>query len=174
MAKSKSAPNVDIAKEVEAAAKALKPAADRLAKALKGLDPAALPQGAAADLLYQLRAVKSMVPNLAAPFDDALSPAVKALEEHFIQTLAADQASGVQGASARVQVTESVVPVVDTQGDGWAKLYAHIKKTGAFELLNRALNREAVRERWDAKKQIPGVTAFHAKRVSCTKLGKAK
>lgn len=168
--KQRSAPSVDILKEVEAARKALAPAAKRLAKALGSLDPKAIPVGARADLLYELRAVKGMVPALAAPFDDAVTPAVKALEEDFIQTLMVGEASGVQGATARVQVTESAVPVVEPEG--WPKLYAYIKRTGSFELLNRAVNREAVKERWDQKKQIPGVTAFHAKRVSCTKLGK--
>ena len=51
------------------------------------------------------------------------------------------------------------------------KFYAHLKKTGDFELLNRALNRAAVNERWAAHKQVPGVGKFHVKKVSCTKLG---
>lgn len=67
---------------------------------------------------------------------------------------------------SRVQITENSVPVVAD----WTKFYAHIKKTGSFELLNRAVNRESVKERWELKKQVPGVTAFHAKKVSCTVL----
>jgi hypothetical protein len=169
MAKAKSI-SVDMLKEVETARKALAPAARRLAAALKGLKLEGLPLGARADLLYELRNVVKLVPGLAAPFDDAVSPAIKTLEDAFIEDLKVGEASGVQGMAARVQVTESVVPVVEQ--DGWPKFYTFIRKNNAFELLNRSINREAVRERWDAKKRIPGITAFHAKKVSCTKLGK--
>ena len=168
--KKAAAPNIDIVKEVQAASKALAPAAKRLAAALAKVDPAKLPVGAAADLLYDLHAVAKLVPGLNAPFDDAIAPVLKTLEEHFIETLAVGESSGVQGLHSRVQVTESVIPAVEN----WEKFYAHIKKTGSFELLNRAVNRAAVAERWDAKKQVPGVTAFHAKKVSCTKLGGKK
>jgi hypothetical protein len=68
---------------------------------------------------------------------------------------------------ARVQITESVVPNLEDP----VKFYAFLKKTGDFELLNRALNRAAVNERWAARKQVPGVGKFHVKKVSCTKLG---
>ena len=166
------APNVDIVKEVAAAAKALAPAAKRLTAALQRLDPKKLPFGAASDLLYQLRAVVAMVPNLNQPFDDVLAPAIKLLNEHFINSLAVGESSGVQGMTSRTQVTDNPVPVI-AEG-GWPKFYAHVKKTGEFELLNKALNRNAVRERWDQKKQVPGVTVFHDKKVSCTKLSAGK
>ena len=73
----------------------------------------------------------------------------------------------MQGHKSRVQVTESVIPTIEN----WKKFYAHIAKTKQFELLNRAPNRASILERWDNKKQIPGVGKFHAKKVSCTKLG---
>ena len=166
------APSVDIAKEVAAAAAALAPAAKRLSAALTKLDPKKLPFGAAADLLYQLRSVIALVPNLNAPFDDVLAPAIKTLNDHFINSLPVGESSGVQGFSARVQITDNPVPVIAS--DGWPKLYAYIAKTKSWELLNKAINRNAVRERWDQRKQVPGVTVFHDKKVSCTKLGSAK
>jgi hypothetical protein len=92
--------------------------------------------------------------------------APKQVEDHFIQTLAVGESSGVQGKKSRVQVTEAVRPTITD----WDKFYAYIKKNNAFELLNRAPNRVAITERWDAKKQIPGVGSFHDKKVSCTKL----
>lgn len=161
------APDVDITKELAAAGKALAPAVKRLNTALRSLNPAKLPAGALADLLYDLRALGKQLGTLSAPFTDALEPRVKEIEEHFVQTLAVGESSGIQGHAARVQVTESVIPTVDD----WEKVYAYIKKNNAFELLGRSLKRDAVVERWDAKKQIPGVGKFIAKRVSCTKLG---
>ena len=159
--------SVDLTKELAAAIKALQPAVKRLTVALRA-DFTKLPVGSLADLLYDIRQTQAQLRIITTPLDDLLGPAVKALEEHFVQTLKADEASGVQGRYSRVQVTPHDIPVVNPEG--WPKLYAYIKRTGAFELLNRAVNREAVKERWRNKKQVPGVTIFHDKRVSCTKL----
>lgn len=163
--------DLNVTAEVAAAQKALAPAVKRLTKLLAQLQPEKLPIGAVADAFYDMRQLSKVLKAVLDPFDDLLLPSVKATEEHFIQKLAVGESSGVQGLRSRVQVTESVVPVVETGADGWVKLYAHIKKTGEFELLNRALNKNAVQERWDAKKPVPGVGKFHAKKVSCTKLG---
>lgn len=163
------APNVGVLTELQAAQKALAPAVRRLIKALGSLAPESLPSGALADLLYDLRATLSLLGSVARPAEEPITIAIKAIEEHFVQTLAVGESSGLQGMHSRVQVTESRVPTV--AAEDWPKFYAHIKKTGAFELLNRAVNREAVRERWEAKKEVPGVSVFIAKRVSCTKLG---
>jgi hypothetical protein len=157
--------------ELELAIKALKPALTRLVKATKGLDPKRVPVGRLADLLYDLRSVGRCFNSITAPFDDVVGPAIKAIEEHFIDSLAVGESSGVQGLAARVQITTSAVPVVED----WDKFYKHIRKTEEFDLLNRAVNREAVKERWEQKKRIPGVGTFNAKKVSCTKLnGKGK
>ena len=164
--KAKPAPVVDISKEVQAAAKALAPALVRLTKALTGLDPQDYAVGTVCDLLGELNDVAKMVPNLNAQFNDILDPTIKALDEHFIKTLAVGEASGVQGMRRRVQVSESVIPTVDN----WPKFYAHIAKTKSFDLLNRAVNRAAVTARWEVKKQVPGVGKFHHKKVSVTKL----
>ena len=162
----KTALKLDITPEITAAGKALAPAVKRLTKILAGLDCEAMPYGALCDSLYDLKQLSKMLNTLTAPFDDLVLPSVKATEEFFVQKLAVGESSGQQGMKSRVQVTESVIPVVED----WPKFYAHIKKKGEFELLNRAVNRAAVMERWDQKKQIPGVGKFHAKKVSVTKL----
>lgn len=165
--KMKAAPNVNIDKDVEAARKSLQPATKRLKKALgKEFDPAQLSTGAAADLLYDLRNLNKLLSAPTAELSETVGAAVKRLEQHFVDTLIADDATGVQGQHSRVQVTKDPVPVVED----WNKFYAHIKKKGEFELLNRAPNRAAIRERWDNKKQVPGVGVFNNKKVSCTKL----
>lgn len=157
----------DVTAEVVAASKVIAPALKRLTKALASFDPTQLPIGTLSDTLYDLRQLASQLKQITAPFGDVVDPAIKLLEDHFIQTLAAGEASGVQGKKSRVQITESLVPTVED----WPKFYAHIKKTGNFELLNRAPNKAAITERWDAKKQVPGIKPFHIKKVSCTKLG---
>jgi len=158
--------SIDINVEVMAAQKVVAPAVKRLTKALAKLEPKNMPVGAVADLLYDLRQLGKLAATITAPIGEVVEPAVKLLEEHFINTLAVGESSGVQGQHSRIQVTDSVVPVVDD----WVKFYAHIAKTKEFELLNRAVNVAAVRERWDAKKKVPGLGTFHHKKVSATKL----
>jgi hypothetical protein len=161
-------PNVDILKEVTAAAKALKPAADRLRKALSSLDPKKLTFGAASDLLYDLRAVKGQVPALNAPFEDVLSVAVKSLEDYFVDSLKVGELSGVQGMASRTQVNDHPVPVV--KPEDWQKFWEYVARSKQWDLLPRSINAAAVKERWNAKKQVKFVGVFHAKKVSCTKL----
>lgn len=160
-------PKLDIQVEVASATRALAPALRRLKSQLPNLDPKKIPIGELADTLYQLRQLGKTLNGVIAAFDDYIEPAVKLLEEYFVQTLAVGASSGVQGMKSRVQITESQIPVVKD----WDKFYAHIARTKSFELLNRAVNRTAVTERWDNKKQVPGVDKFIAKKVSCTKLG---
>ena len=161
---------VDLNKELKAAVCALQPAAKRLTTLLTKLDPVKMPAGAASDLLYDLRQAVKQLSGVTAAVDDVVVPAVKVLEEHFINTLAADEASGLQGMHSRTQVTESPVPVI--KPENWLKFFAYVAKTKQWELLLHKVNTEAVRERWKEKKQVKYIEVFHAKRVSSTKLGR--
>jgi hypothetical protein len=156
----------DITAEIKAATKALAPAVDKLRQLISSSAPEDLPVGQLADLLYDLRQIAKLPKSLNDPFEDLLDPFTKSVEDHFIRTLAVGESSGVQGLRSRVQITEKIVPTVDD----WSVLYKYIKRTGSFELLNRAVNAAAVSERWKLKKKVPGVGTFHAKKVSCTKL----
>ena len=118
--------------------------------------------GACADLLYSLRAERLVQQKIA----DEMEAQEKALKEHIIKTLPKSQASGVSGKLANVKVEKRQV----AQVKDWKKFYAHLKKTGDFELLGRTLKQEAVRERWEARKKVPGVETFDAITVSCTKV----
>jgi hypothetical protein len=161
-------PSLNVTKEVQAATKALAPAAKRLTKSLNNLRVEDIPPGKLADFLYELVQLGKMLSKLTTPFDDILPPTKKAVEDHFINTLSVNETSGVQGTGARVQITQSEIP---TPTD-WPAIYKHIQKTGEFELLGRKLSTEAIRERWENKKQIPGIGVFIAKKVSCTKLSR--
>lgn len=157
---------LDISTEVAAAQKALSPAVKRLTKVLGTLNLAKLPVGVVADALYDLKQLSKVIGVLTAPFDDLVLPSVKTAEEHFVATLAVGESSGVQGAKSRIQINENTIPVIND----WPAFYKHIAKTKEFELLNKAPNRLAIQERWDVKKNVPGVGKFIAKKVSVTKL----
>lgn len=118
--------------------------------------------GQRADLLYaadnyRLDAQKEV---------EAMKKFVSKLEKWFIQQLPEGDATGIAGKVARVQIKHKERPSVMN----WDKFYDHIRKNRAFELLNRAVNTKAVKERWEEGKQVPGVEKFAYKDVSVTKV----
>lgn len=88
------------------------------------------------------------------------------LKNHLIDNLPKDAASGVAGRKARVALYE----VDDFRVTDWDAFYKHVKKTGHFDLLNRALNQTAVAERIAQGKEVPGVSKFKITKVSINKL----
>lgn len=119
-------------------------------------------QAQRADLLYEVDKVRLEQQKVA----ENIKKFVSKLEKWFIQELPERSATGIAGKVARVQIVKKDRPSVVN----WNKFYTHIKKKGEFELLNRAVNARAVKERWDAGKQVPGVDKFTFKDVSVTKV----
>jgi hypothetical protein len=73
---------------------------------------------------------------------------------------------GARGKLAQVTRSEKPVPKVTD----WDALYAHIKKTGAFELLQKRPTESAFAERWDAGKSVPGTEKFTKVSLSVSKV----
>lgn len=117
---------------------------------------------AMADLIYATRENRLKLSKIV----DEMEETEKAIKQYFIDNLSKNDQTGVAGKRARVQITEDKVPQVED----WDLTYKHIKKTGQFDLLNRAVNRSAVKARWGAGKTIPGIKEFTVKKVSVTKL----
>lgn len=115
-----------------------------------------------ADLLYQKREAR-----LAAQRGvDALKVEEEDLVAWVIDQLPKSQATGISGKVANIKVLTSVLPQVKD----WDKVYAYVKRTGSFDLMNRAINKKAVEARWEAGKDVPGVERYNALKVSCTKV----
>lgn len=118
--------------------------------------------GACADRLFTLREQRLEAQKAV----DLLAAEESAIKQHIINTLPKSEASGVAGKLARVTVVTKQIPQVKD----WDKLYAHVKKTGQFELLQRRLTDAAIKERWENGKKVPGVEAFNAVTVSVNKV----
>lgn len=116
---------------------------------------------ACADLLYETREARYALQNKIKKMEELES----ALNEFFVNKLPKDS-TGIAGKVARVQINPVTKPVVED----WDKFYKHIKKSGAFDLMQRRVSKTAVQERWDNKEQVPGVGRLNVKKVSCTKL----
>lgn len=118
--------------------------------------------GAVADLLYETRQKRLELQKTC----DELESQEKQLKEHIINTLPKSEATGAAGKLCRVTVVNDTTPQVED----WDALYRYIKRTGSFELLNRALSKSAANERIEAGKAIPGVKLFPIVKVSINKV----
>lgn len=116
--------------------------------------------GACADLLFKLRTERLAAQKVAEEIEER----EKALKQHIIDNLAKGD-TGASGKTHHVSVYTDPVPRIEDP----TKLYAYIKRTGSFDLLQKRLNEAAVKERWEDKKKIPGVATFNVVKVSLTK-----
>ncbi len=84
----------------------------------------------------------------------------------LIDNLPKSEAQGVAGKVAQVTIVRKKI----AQVKDWDAYYKFILKTKDFSLLNRAANRKAIEERWEAGKVVPGAEAFDTVTLSLHKL----
>jgi len=117
--------------------------------------------GARADLLKEVTELRLAKQKEAEVFDKF----EKTLQRWFLENLTAET-SGVSGKKYKVQLVKKQRPEVTD----WTAFYAYIKRNSAFELLNKAVSKSGVSERWSQNKKIPGVIAFDYNAISVTKI----
>lgn len=98
---------------------------------------------------------------------------IRELRDFLVENFSESDLKGVSTKYGKVRLVTKVIPVAATSSDpeAWNKIYAFIKKTDSFDLLQRRLHEGAVKARWDDGQQIPGVVQFIKKDV---KLGDAE
>lgn len=117
--------------------------------------------GAAIDLLYKVRKERKRLISLGEREKEQESM----IEEKIFGMFKKSELEGGRGKTAQASIKRSDVPTFDND----RKFFAYVKKTGDFDLLQRRLSVEACRERWAAKKQIPGVGIFTKVSLNLTK-----
>lgn len=118
--------------------------------------------GDLADRYHELRERRLAIDRLAAE--------AKALETSCYEALkVALNKAGLTSAGGKHHCATLVSKRVANVKD-WEAFYGYIKKHNAFELLQRRPSMKAIEERWDAKKEIPGVAAEVITELSITKL----
>lgn len=118
--------------------------------------------GSLADQLHAIREVRLAVAKVA----DQLKAEETRLTEHIINTLDTEAEGGVVGKRYKAIVRRESIPIVED----WEAVYGYIKDNDAFDLLNKQVNRAAVRERWENEEAVPGLGSFQAKKLSLTKV----
>lgn len=117
--------------------------------------------GACIDALYTLREERRVIEAKAKLVHEKEAE----LEKHLLDTFSKTDLDGAKGKKATAGVSRNTVPSVKD----WDKLYAYVKKTGAWDMLQRRVSATAYRERLDAKKVVPGVEPFEVIKLSLQK-----
>lgn len=102
--------------------------------------------------------------------------AMKQLEVQMFEHIVKNIPQGDGGAvGKKFKAVRYIEPQYSIKDD--AAFYEYVRKTNSFDLLNRALNRRAVRERMEDPKflkrfpkGVPGVQHFNAVKLSITKI----
>lgn len=102
---------------------------------------------------------------------DELKEVETFIQEHIIKSIPKGDGGAVGQRFKAVRVEEKRYSIEDDTA-----FYAFVKKTGSFDLLNRAINQKAVRERLEDAKfvkkygdKVPGTKPFTAVKLSVTK-----
>lgn len=96
---------------------------------------------------------------------EALRNEEQRILDHIIENVSVDE-GGVVGKRFKGIITTDRKPVVED----WEKFYAHVKKTGNFDLLQKRLSDTAVKDRLEEGKAVPGVGNILVKKLSVTKV----
>lgn len=87
---------------------------------------------------------------------DKLDTQEKEFKALIISSLRDEKITSIGGKLKRATLNTKNKPSVNN----WPALYAHIRETGEFDLLQRRLTETAVQVRWEDKLVVPGVVPF--------------
>ena len=118
--------------------------------------------GECADLLYTLKAKRLAGQKLV----DEVEAEEKALKAHLINTLPKSEASGVAGKLARVTVVTRDEPIIEDAD----LFHKYITKTKRWDLMQNRLSPAAVKELWEAGKEVAGVKHFQVVTLGLNKV----
>jgi hypothetical protein len=107
-----------------------------------------------ADTYAKIKAQRLAADKTAASFKIEESKA----KAFLMETMLAQGITAIGGSVIRLELDSE--PVQEPIVEDWPKLYAHIKKTGDFSLLEKRIGKAAVKEQWENGKKLPGVGSF--------------
>lgn len=126
--------------------------------------------GACVDLGYELEQKRLAYQHEAEKIIAEMKASEKELDDALLIMLQKQKLDKAAGSSASVSISKQPLPKVTD----WEAFWAHIKKTGEFDLLERRPARAAYKERIEAKKAVPGVETFWDTKLYYGKINKDK
>lgn len=98
---------------------------------------------------------------------DLLEVQEKAIKKQVMERLGKAANKAISNGDRLFQIVTKDEPTISAEN--WPKLYAHIQKTGEFELIERRLSKAAVKERAELGEKVPGVEWYPVDTLSDTK-----
>lgn len=117
--------------------------------------------GGLCDRIYELQQERRRINREAAAIGDE----EKFLKQRFLDTLPKGD-GGAVGQKARITVLKDVSYSISND----AEFYEYVKNAGAWDLLPRSINKNAVESRQDAGVEVPGIEAFIFSKLSINKI----
>ena len=91
-----------------------------------------------------------------------------AYKNHIIALLREASLEGGRGEGANASITVDDVPTAKN----WDEIWAHIEENDAHDMVQRRLSSQAVKLRWEAGEEVPGIEHFTVEDLSLTKRSK--
>ena len=91
-----------------------------------------------------------------------------AYKDYIVAQLRAASLEGGRGEGANASITTDDVPTAKN----WDDIWAYIDENDAHDMVQRRLSSAAVKARWDAGEEIPGIEHFTVTDLSLTKRSK--
>lgn len=121
--------------------------------------------GRCADLYHDVRELRLLMEKEC----EAIKSRETEIQEHIINNLPKGD-TGASGMRYRAQVKTEDKPQVSDEKGGWPAVWAFIKKTDRFDLLQKRLGEKAIQDMWDDGQEVPGVAVVHVPKLSITKV----
>jgi hypothetical protein len=130
-----------------------------MATAKKLIIPASV--GAAIDALNTLRDKRKAIEATAA----AVKAQETAFEDAIFKRFKNADLQGARGKQAQASISRQEIPTIEDD----TKFFAYVLKTKQFDLLQRRLSTDAIKQRWADGKVVPGIGKFTKIRLHLTK-----
>ena len=118
--------------------------------------------GATSDALYRLKEkIAALKRDIVELDKDRIE-----LKKHAFQLLRDSRTIGAKGKEGQISIKEEDVPTIED----WSAFTKYVARTKNFDLLQHRLSSAAVKERWNDKKDVPGVGMFKKTDLSITKV----
>lgn len=121
--------------------------------------------GRCADLYHDVRELRLLMEKEC----EAIKARETEIQEHIIRTLPKGD-TGASGLRYRAQIKSETKPQVDEAKGGWPAVWAFIKKTDRFDIIQKRLGEKAIADMWENGEEIPGVAKVHVPKLSITKI----
>jgi len=118
--------------------------------------------GTCIDAAYAMRAERLMVQH---EVDDMKQTETQWFN-HIIDSFSKDEIEGAKGETAVAAIKRQTVVNITN----WEELLAWIIKKKRFDLLQKSVSTEGIKELWDSKIEVPGVEPFQKVSLSLTKV----